>query len=100
MAISRRAALKTLALSGAGLVGGTGVYGYTYGRHALDVTRATIPVNGLSPPLAGLRIGLITDVHRSRWVSHEDVTDAVNLLMAEHPDLVVLGGDYVTWGDL
>jgi uncharacterized protein len=99
MRISRRAALKTLALSGAGLVGGTGVYGYTYGRHALEVTRATIPVTGLSPPLAGLQIGLITDVHRSRWVSHEDVTDAVNLLMASTPDLIVLGGDYVTWGD-
>src|SRR5262245_40481323 len=99
MRITRRAALKTLALSGAGLVGGTGVYGYTYGRHALEVTRATIPVIGLSPPLAGLQIGLITDVHRSRWASHEDVTDAVSLLMASKPDLIVLGGDYVTWGD-
>jgi uncharacterized protein len=99
MRISRRAALKTLALSGAGVVGGTGVYGYAYERHALGVTRATIPVTGLSPPLSGFRIGLITDVHRSRWVSHDDVTAAVNTLMAERPDLVVLGGDYVTWGD-
>lgn len=99
MRISRRAALKTLAASGLGAVGATGVYGYAYERHALGVTRATIPVAGLSPPLRGLRIGLITDVHRSRWVSHDDVTDAVNTLMAERPDLVVLGGDYVTWGD-
>ena len=29
--------------------------------------------SGLPPALAGLRIGLITDVHRSQWVSHEDV---------------------------
>jgi predicted MPP superfamily phosphohydrolase len=100
MRISRRAALKTLALSGAGLVGGTGVYGYAYERHALGVTRATIPVTGLSPTLSGLRIGLITDVHRSRWVSHDDVTAAVKTLTAERPDLVVLGGDYVTWGDI
>jgi uncharacterized protein len=99
MRISRRTALKTLAASGLGVVGGTGVYGYAYGRHALEVTRATVPVAGLPPPLAGLRIGLITDVHRSRWVSHEDVTDAVTILMSEHPDLIVLGGDYVTWGD-
>ena len=33
-------------------------------RHASDV-----PVSGLPPALAGLRIGLLTDVHRSRWVS-------------------------------
>ena len=99
MAITRRAVLKTLAASGLGIVGGTGVYAYTYGRHALEVTRATIPITGLPPPLRGLRIGLITDVHRSRWVSHEDVSHAVVSLMAEHPDFVVLGGDYVTWGD-
>ena len=97
--MTRRAALKTLAASGLGIVGGTGVYAYTYGRHALEVTRATVAVTGLPPPLRGLRIGLITDVHRSRWVSHEDVTHAVMALMAEHPDLIVLGGDYVTWGD-
>jgi predicted MPP superfamily phosphohydrolase len=99
MRISRRAALKTLAVSGLGVVGGTGVYGYAYERHALGVTRATVAVTGLSPPLSGFRIGLITDIHRSRWVSHDDVTAAVNALMAERPDLVVLGGDYVTWGD-
>src|SRR5262245_28631197 len=99
MQISRRAALKTLAATGLGAVGATGAYGYAYGRHALEITRARVPVTGLSPPLDGLRIGMITDVHRSRWVSHDDVTDAVTLLMTERPDLIVLGGDYVTWGD-
>jgi predicted MPP superfamily phosphohydrolase len=56
-------------------------------------------VNGLPPALAGLRIGLITDTHRSRWVSHDDIDRAARALLAQHPDLVVLGGDYVTWGD-
>ena len=99
MAITRRAALKTLVASGLGAVGSTGVYGYAYGRHQLQVTRAEIAVAGLPARLRGLRIGLITDIHRSRWVSHEDVTHAVTALMAERPDLIVLGGDYVTWGD-
>jgi hypothetical protein len=44
-----------------------------YGRHALEVTREDVPVAGLPPPLTALRIGLITDVHRSRLVSHERV---------------------------
>jgi predicted MPP superfamily phosphohydrolase len=58
-----------------------------------------VPVAGLASGLNGLRVGLITDVHRSRWVSADDVARAVSALMAEHPDLIVLGGDYVTWGD-
>src|SRR5439155_17617900 len=41
----------------------------------------------------------LTDIHRSASVSHEDVTRAVTAIMAERPDLIVLGGDYVTWGD-
>ena len=99
MAMSRRAALKTLLAGGVGAVTGSAAYGYLYARHALGLTRATVPVAGLPPALAGLRIGLLTDVHRSRWVSAQDVAVAANVLMAEKPDLIVLGGDYVTWGD-
>jgi predicted MPP superfamily phosphohydrolase len=65
----------------------------------MAVTRRAVPMRHLPPALAGLRIGLMTDIHRSRLVSHEDVRHAVTTLMAERPDLIVLGGDYVTWGD-
>jgi predicted MPP superfamily phosphohydrolase len=99
MAMTRRAVLKGLVATGAGAGAGVGSYGYVLERHALEVTRETVPVAGLSPALAGLRIGLLTDVHRSYWVSHDDVAHAAALLMAERPDLIVLGGDYVTWGD-
>jgi len=70
-----------------------------YAPEALQLTRATLAVAGLPPPLAGLRVGLMTDVHRSQWVSAEDVLSAVGLLMSVQPDVIVLGGDYVTWGD-
>ena len=99
MAIGRRAVLKGLAGGSVAAVGGTGAYGFLYARHELEITRADVPVAKLPPALAGLRVGLITDVHRSRWVSHEDVAHAVRLLMREAPDVIVLGGDYVTWGD-
>jgi predicted MPP superfamily phosphohydrolase len=68
-------------------------------RHELMVTREDVAVAGLPPALAGLRVGVMTDLHRSQLVSHEDVARAVGMLMSEHPDLIVLGGDYVTWGD-
>jgi predicted MPP superfamily phosphohydrolase len=63
------------------------------------LTRADVNVAGLAPALDGLRIGLITDVHRSQWVSADDVGHAVKLMMETAPDLIVLGGDYVTQGD-
>jgi predicted MPP superfamily phosphohydrolase len=99
MSISRRAVLKTLVGAGVSAVAGAASYGYLYERHQIEVTRADLPVVGLPAALAGFRIGFLTDVHRSRWVSHADVVRAVTLLMNERPDLAVLGGDYVTWGD-
>jgi predicted MPP superfamily phosphohydrolase len=91
--------LKTLATAGLGAIAGGAAYGFFYGREALQLTSLDVPVNGLPAELSGLRIGLITDVHRSRWVSADDVAAAATLTMAARPDLIVLGGDYVTWGD-
>src|SRR5579864_1733231 len=99
MAITRRTALKTLGAAGVGAVSGAGSYGYLYGRHELEVTRTALAVKGLPSALGDLRIGLLTDVHRGRFVPHEDVTRAVDAMMQEKPDLIVLGGDYVTWGN-
>jgi uncharacterized protein len=84
---------------GLGIATGAIVHGSLYERHHLELTRAPFPISGLPEALRGLRIGLITDIHRSQTVSHDHVTSAVNLLMAEHPDLIILGGDYVTWAD-
>src|SRR5438477_5473179 len=97
--VTRRTVLKGLVATGVGAVTGTSAYGFLYARHQLGVTRETIGVPRLPAALGGLRIGLLTDIHRSRWVSHEDVRDAVAMVMEERPDLIVLGGDYVTWGD-
>jgi hypothetical protein len=99
MAVSRRAVLRAFLATGVGALSGAGAYGYIYERHELEITRANVPVMRLPPELVGLRIGLITDVHHSRWVSVDDVSRAVQSLMAERPDLVILGGDYVTWGN-
>ena len=94
--ITRRAVLKGLVATGVGAATGASAYGFLYARHQLGVTRESMLVPGLPTALDGLRIGLLTDIHRSRWVSHEDVSDAVTMLMAERTDLIILGGDYVT----
>ncbi len=97
MLISRRAAIKGMLVTTAGAV--TATYGVAFERHQIGVTRASLSISGLPPALDGLRIGLLTDVHHSRTVPAGDVTHAVNLPMAQHPDLIVLGGDYVSFGD-
>ncbi len=98
VSLTRRQALRTLLAGGIGAAAGATAYS-VYTTDALQVTRERVALDHLPPALAGLRIGLLTDVHRSRWVSDTDVAHAVALLMAERPHLIVLGGDYVTWGD-
>ncbi len=95
--LSRRAAINTLVAGGAGTIVGGAAYGLAYARHELQVVRATIPVSHLPPALDGLRIGLITDLHHSEMVPAADIARASSLMMAEGPDLIVLGGDYITW---
>src|SRR5688500_17046526 len=99
MLLTRRAAIKGLLVTGIGAATGATTYGVAYERHQIGVTQAALLVSGLPVALDRLRIGLLTDVHHSSMVPAEDVTRAVTLLMTQHPDLIVLGGDYVTFGD-
>jgi predicted MPP superfamily phosphohydrolase len=97
--ISRRTLLKAALAGGVGALTGGAAYSFLYARSALQLTEATLPIGDLPAALNGLRVGVLTDVHRSQWVSDEDVAEAVRLMMSARPDLIVLGGDYVTWGD-
>jgi predicted MPP superfamily phosphohydrolase len=97
--LSRRAAINALVSGSVGSAVGIGAYGLAYSRHQIQVLRATLPVAGLPQALDGLRIGLITDLHHSETVPIEDVRRAAMLVMNERPELIVLGGDFVTWGD-
>ena len=97
--IDRRGVLKGFLGVGIGIVAGGASHGFAYERHHLELTKARFPVSGLPEALRGLRVGVLTDVHRSRFISHEMVASAVRMLMAESPDIILLGGDYVSFGD-
>ena len=99
MPLTRRAALKGLFATTLGALTGTAAYGVAYERHRVGVTAASLPVSGLPPALDGLRVALLTDIHHSNLVPAADVTAAVQMALAQKPDLIVLGGDYVTFGD-
>ncbi len=97
--LSRRDVLRGLAAAGIGTVVGAGTHGFLYERFRVDVARTTLAVSGLPDGLSGVRVGFLTDLHRSGTVPHELIDRAVGLLMAERPDLIILGGDYITMGE-
>jgi predicted MPP superfamily phosphohydrolase len=53
----------------------------------------------LPPSIAsmdGLKIGFITDTHVGPFISIHDLQRALDLVRAEKPDLLLLGGDYIS----
>jgi len=97
--VTRRDFLRSATAISVGALSGVAAYGVGYERHQLRRLERDIAVRGLPPALDGLRIGMITDVHHSAVVSAEDVTRAVTLLRQADPDIVVLGGDYISFFD-
>ena len=68
-------------------------YVYPY-RPVLERVDLTLPA--AHPDLAGMTIAFITDTHVGPFIALEDLQRALALLDGESPDLVLLGGDYVS----
>jgi predicted MPP superfamily phosphohydrolase len=99
MGVTRRDFIRSATAISVGALSGVAAYGVIYERHHLNRIERDIDVRGLPPALDGLRIGMITDVHHSAVVSADDVIHAVSMLKEATPDLIVLGGDYVSFFD-
>lgn len=76
------------------LVAALGVYARWIEPRWLHLRRRRVHVAGLRGPLEGLRIGLLTDMHAGTEGDFRLVRRAVRMLMAEHPDLIALTGDF------
>jgi predicted MPP superfamily phosphohydrolase len=97
--VTRRDFLRSATVVSVGALAGAGAYGVAYERHHITRIDRDLQVRGLPPALDGLRVGMITDIHHSAVVSADDVMRAVTLLKEAAPDIVVLGGDYVSFFD-
>jgi predicted MPP superfamily phosphohydrolase len=97
--MSRRAFLFGGLLGAAGAAALSGVEAYQ-ARYVNPYTprleRVSVPVPPDLEALAGLRIGFITDTHVGPFISADDLARATALIAAERPDLILLGGDYVS----
>jgi predicted MPP superfamily phosphohydrolase len=86
-----------LGVFGAAAVSGVEAYQARYvNPYEPRLERVSIPAPPGHEALAGLRIGFITDTHVGPFVSPDDLARATALLADERPDLILLGGDYVS----
>lgn len=86
-------------LGGMAAVAGAGVLGYdAWAVAPFDpvLERVELPLPSAHADLNGLTIGFIADTHLGPSMGEDDVARAVRLIEAEHPDLVLFGGDYIS----
>jgi predicted MPP superfamily phosphohydrolase len=86
-------AFRTASGGAVALVGGALAWGFTLGQARIDRTRLRLPVPGLSPRLAGLRIVQATDLHIGNRMEGARLDRMVERINALDPDVVVLTGD-------
>jgi predicted MPP superfamily phosphohydrolase len=66
-------------------------------KEKIEVTRHSLRIENLPAAFDRLRIVHLTDIHHSKYVSFNKVYRMVELANRQHPDLVFLTGDYITW---
>ena len=64
---------------------------------ALSVTRRDLPVPGWPAHAAGLKVGQMSDFHGDNPAALTRTERAVQMMLAERPDIVCLTGDFITY---
>jgi len=94
--LKRRAFLGNAAVGGVTLGGlATPGYGTLIEPWEIKVRRYTVPIKDLDPRLDGLRLVQMADTHLGPRIPESFVAGAVDLVIAQSPDLVLLTGDHV-----
>jgi hypothetical protein len=75
-----------------------GIYGFAAERFRYRIENVEVPIAGLPPELAGLRIVQLSDIHRGEFMPASELRRAVDMANRLHADLAVVTGDLVTDG--
>jgi predicted MPP superfamily phosphohydrolase len=78
----------------AAVVAAVAVYSYTE-TYRLEVKEYTFSSPDVPAAFDGVQVALVTDIHRSFYFSEKRLAGVVDQVNALHPDLILLGGDYV-----
>ena len=63
----------------------------------IDVTHHEVEIANLPPSFDGYRIAFLTDTHVASFMRRTFYREVIAQTMRFDPDLVLLGGDFVTW---
>ncbi|MBX6358882.1 MAG: metallophosphoesterase [Acidobacterium ailaaui] len=94
--LTRRRFLGLSALSAAGL----GLYAGEIARHEIDVVPLTIRIPGLPEVFRGFRLIQISDIHIMEFTEPSFLRLVLHQVNALKADLVVLTGDFVSYGPI
>ena len=96
--VNRRKFIRITTRAVAGSVLAGGIYSAVEAKEIV-VTRLSTPVPNLPWPFHGTTVAFLSDIHHSIVVPRSYIEHVVNVTNALSPDIVVLGGDYVTSGE-
>ncbi len=74
----------------------TVAYGRKVEPNWIEIVEVPVTLPHLSAELEGYRIVQITDVHADKWMTRDRIAEIAEQMNQQHPDLMVLTGDYVT----
>jgi uncharacterized protein len=66
--------------------------------YQVDISHPIVTIPGLPHAFGGLKVAVLADVHRGPFMSERRVGAIVAQTNAQHPDVIVLVGDYVHRG--
>ncbi len=96
MNLSRRQFLNNAMLTTVGGVAGAGYYAWQVAPHWIETTQIAMPLVGLPPYWQGKRLVQISDLHVGPVVDYRYLQWALELAVAQRPDLMVITGDVMT----
>lgn len=63
----------------------------------IEITRHEVEIASLPPSFDGYRIAFLTDTHVASFMRRDFYREVVRQVLRFEPDLILLGGDFVTW---
>jgi len=101
MLIKRRTFLKCVGASSVGVtvLGGSSVwYGTKIEPAELEVVTLPVRLTHLDAPFRGYRILQLSDIHAdTTWMDAQRLAHIVQVANEQHPDLVLITGDFITY---
>lgn len=94
--ISRRTLLWMAGGLLSAAVGGTTVHARFIAPQSVQIDHISLPIVGLAPRLAGMRIAQISDIHAGAFYTPEQLTHAIEQINRLGVELLMLTGDFAT----